>query len=204
MDTAQRALLHQATEAKRQEDDLQNQNYSDFITTKHTEKHISAQVLAAQKVCRELDIADRPELELVYYSSDLKGATVPRLRDINYLWRELVINDRDAAQEALLRKMIMERLETIEEVTKGGSESDKQAAAQIEQGSDNEEEEDGDNDNENNAEYEAFVDMSPAEKLEKVTEYMRTTYNYCFWCGCRYESAGDLAENCPGNAEIYH
>ena len=27
------------------------------------------------------------------------------------------------------------------------------------------------------------------------------TRSYCFWCGCQYNDAEDLEENCPGTEE---
>lgn len=34
--------------------------------------------------------------------------------------------------------------------------------------------------------------------LGKMIEYLRTTYNYCIYCGCSYDNPSDLNENCPG------
>lgn len=48
------------------------------------------------------------------------------------------------------------------------------------------------------SEDETPEEFSPAEKLEMLTNYIRTAYNFCFWCGIRYEDQQDLNENCPG------
>ncbi|XP_073819520.1 G patch domain-containing protein 11-like isoform X2 [Musca autumnalis] len=48
-------------------------------------------------------------------------------------------------------------------------------------------------------EEDAVVDeFSNSEKLEMLTQYIRTSYNFCFWCGIRYEDLNDLNTNCPG------
>ncbi|XP_005184376.1 G patch domain-containing protein 11 isoform X2 [Musca domestica] len=48
------------------------------------------------------------------------------------------------------------------------------------------------------SEDETSEEFSAAEKLEMLTNYIRTSYNFCFWCGIRYEDQQDLNENCPG------
>lgn len=48
------------------------------------------------------------------------------------------------------------------------------------------------------------VDYEPHEKLGMLTKFLRTTYNYCHWCGVRYTDTTDLMENCPGPDENLH
>lgn len=45
---------------------------------------------------------------------------------------------------------------------------------------------------------------SSAEKLEMLTSYMRTSYNYCHWCGVHYKDFDDLDSNCPGLTKDDH
>ncbi|XP_013117374.1 G patch domain-containing protein 11 [Stomoxys calcitrans] len=47
-------------------------------------------------------------------------------------------------------------------------------------------------------------DFSNVEKLEMLTNYIRTSYNFCFWCGIRYENLNDLNDNCPGPGKDDH
>ena len=35
--------------------------------------------------------------------------------------------------------------------------------------------------------------------LEELTIVLRNRYFYCVYCGCNFESAEDLAKNCPGD-----
>lgn len=44
----------------------------------------------------------------------------------------------------------------------------------------------------------------PAEKLEMLTAYLRTTYCYCIWCGVKYEDGKDMSDNCPGDTKDDH
>ena len=34
--------------------------------------------------------------------------------------------------------------------------------------------------------------------LQKMMNYLRTTYFYCIYCGCSYDNESDLIANCPG------
>ena len=36
------------------------------------------------------------------------------------------------------------------------------------------------------------------QQLTDCLTYLRDTYNYCLYCGCAYDSAADLRDNCPG------
>lgn len=40
--------------------------------------------------------------------------------------------------------------------------------------------------------------------LTKIVSYVRSSHNYCIWCGCLYDSANDLNENCPGTTREDH
>lgn len=39
---------------------------------------------------------------------------------------------------------------------------------------------------------------SPMEKLHLCLSYLRDTYHYCLFCGCKFEDRADLDTNCPG------
>lgn len=53
-------------------------------------------------------------------------------------------------------------------------------------------------------EVEELKKLSNAEKLDKVTGYLRTEHLYCFWCSAKYNDKEDLDTNCPGPTEDDH
>lgn len=65
---------------------------------------------------------------------------------------------------------------------------------------DNDEEED----RLNALEQEEDVTYEPLEKLEMLTEYLRTSHLYCIWCGVQYENLEDMESDCPGNVKGDH
>ncbi|CAO3593362.1 unnamed protein product [Absidia cylindrospora] len=42
------------------------------------------------------------------------------------------------------------------------------------------------------------------EQLGQLVDYLRSHYDYCFWCGAQYDSEEDLNTNCPGLTEDDH
>lgn len=42
------------------------------------------------------------------------------------------------------------------------------------------------------------------DRLEALLNYLRKTYNYCFYCGATYDSFEQLTELCPGLTEDEH
>lgn len=45
---------------------------------------------------------------------------------------------------------------------------------------------------------------SAEEQLELLMSYLRTSYQFCYWCGTHYENAEDLNSNCPGLTRDEH
>ena len=56
---------------------------------------------------------------------------------------------------------------------------------------------------EEDSELEEFEAQDSLERLQAILDYLRTKHYYCFWCGCQYNDADDLA-NCPGLTELEH
>lgn len=46
--------------------------------------------------------------------------------------------------------------------------------------------------------------FSPNEQLDLLTHYLRSTHCYCIWCGCSFDGADDLKDQCPGNTRQDH
>jgi len=53
-------------------------------------------------------------------------------------------------------------------------------------------------------EEEEEVEIPPDEMLKIITEYLRTDYLFCIWCGITFENADDLNNTCPGNSRDDH
>lgn len=47
-------------------------------------------------------------------------------------------------------------------------------------------------------------DYTNSQKLDMLIKFLRTTYNYCHWCGVKFIDVTDLMENCPGPGKDDH
>lgn len=47
-------------------------------------------------------------------------------------------------------------------------------------------------------------DYTNCQKLEMLIKFLRTTYNYCHWCGVKFTDVTDLMENCAGPGKDDH
>jgi len=139
--------------------------------------------------------------ELGKRDSESRGKTRPRkpLSQINVLWRGAVKQRELAERNKLLRYDIhqsLSRLPTYEDL-----EEDKED--EIAFGKKDAEEVDLDLDPDlEDEELDDFDKRGSAEKLQKVVQYLRERWCYCFWCKFRYEDS--KMEGCPGTTEDDH
>jgi hypothetical protein len=42
------------------------------------------------------------------------------------------------------------------------------------------------------------------EQFDTLNDHLRSRFNYCVWCGCRYEHDEELNEQCPGSTREAH
>lgn len=55
-----------------------------------------------------------------------------------------------------------------------------------------------------NNDCELYLLSEPLDRLERLLKYMRSTHNYCFFCGCSFNNQEDLLVSCPGIHEEDH
>lgn len=68
-----------------------------------------------------------------------------------------------------------------------------------------EEEEDEEEEEEScNEEGEDEEKLTPEEKLQLLTSYLRSVHFYCIWCGTAFSHEEDLKNNCPGDTAADH
>ncbi|XP_067241767.1 G patch domain-containing protein 11 isoform X2 [Chanodichthys erythropterus] len=73
------------------------------------------------------------------------------------------------------------------EVVKDEDEDEEEEEETKPEGSDDEEEE-----------------LTPLDKLQFLTSYLRGVHFYCIWCGTAYNDEQDLSSNCPGDTAADH
>lgn len=208
--TAQRARVKAAfADVKKQE--MTPDEYRQRVAEEREERRKEAQLYAAQKVCEGFD-TERDHPGETAKGEDLVGRErmVP-LKDINVLWRGLVKHRETKEKDRRMRYDIMQsvdqprlpgydknhELDTEDKVALGiGLPSLGRAAGMtyVEDGGDEEHDED--------EQLEAFEALSFAGRLQRVVQYLREEYHYCFWCKYKYEN--EEMDGCPGSEEDLH
>lgn len=112
----------------------------------------------------------------------------------NVLWRQLVRSRDERDRERRMRHEVHDSLSKLPRLADPEEDPDDKLAY----GNEVEELEEVQED----PELDEFWALESAEKLQRIVEYLRTTYNYCFWCKFRYPDA--TMEGCPGVTEEEH
>ena len=127
---------------------------------------------------------------------ELSGQKRPRkipTKQINVLWRGLVRQREDKERDRRMRYDLHQSL--TRNTNYDDPEEDKHDRQAL--GKDEVELED-----EEDTELAEFNALEPAERLRRLVEYLRQTYNYCFWCKFRYPD--ETMDGCPGITEEDH
>ncbi|KAF7510939.1 hypothetical protein GJ744_005769 [Endocarpon pusillum] len=126
-----------------------------------------------------------------------KKRTTKPLSKINVLWRGAVKQRELAERDKRMRYDLhqsLSRLPTYED-------PDEDQEDRVALGKKDTEEVDRDLDGEDD-ELNEFEALDSVEKLQKLVQYLRERWHYCFWCKYRYGDSG--MDGCPGIAEDDH
>lgn len=120
------------------------------------------------------------------------------LKTINILWRGLVRKREEAERDRRMRYDLHQSLSRLPTYDDGDEDTDDKKALgktpiQYALVEDLEEED---------LELEEFDALEPMERLQKIVNYLREEYNYCFWC--KYTYPDKDMEGCPGLTEEDH
>lgn len=160
--------------------------FVDRVRREREEKRVEGSVWGAMKVAEGLDEED-----------DTSGAAARTdVRSVNVLWRALVGQRVEQEREKRIRKEYNERFARhLPEVADREEDVDDKLAMGTEV-------EDYDDELDEDKELEQHNALPPEERLEKLVQYLRDTYNYCFWCKYRYPDKE--MDGCPGKTEEDH
>lgn len=82
-----------------------------------------------------------------------------------------------------------------------GDDAEEQGSSKLHSGrGDPEEEEEEEKEEEDDDEDE----FETSEKLEMLTKYLRSSYNYCIWCCVKFDDEKDMQSDCPGSTRDDH
>ena len=179
-DMAKKRKLKEAYDESVKRQKEESEAYVNNLRAERECAHLRENIRQAQLVCQNLDEANVEKM-------DQKAKS-------NVLWRGLVRERTQDREDQLRRKRLLYEHSPFdhEEYDKNEVKLEKE-----------------------DTELDEFEALPLELQLNKILLYMRDTYYYCFWysfdwdkaynrCGCPYNSAEDLAENCPGLSEDDH
>ncbi|MCJ1361320.1 hypothetical protein MMC16_000418 [Acarospora aff. strigata] len=168
--------------------------YRERVGAEREGRRVEALVVGAMGVCEGLDCEDDEEAEQGEGGNEGKRKSPTRpLKFIPLPYRSLIRNRQQAERDRRMRYDLHQSLSRNAAYMPDPDldKDDRLAIGDVEE----EVEED-------DPELEAFEALEPAERLGRVVAYLRERWWYCFWCKCRFESAG--MEGCPGKEEGDH
>jgi Domain of unknown function (DUF4187)/G-patch domain len=158
------------------------------------QRKMEGQAFGAMKVCERLEEEEECSTR---DASKSKKPSRP-LHSVNVLWRGLVkqraLQERDKRMRYDLHQSLSRR------PTYDDPDEDKDERLLLGKKSDLEEV-DLELDQEDE-ELEQFESLDVAARLQKLVDYLRERWHYCFWCKYQYPEAG--MEGCPGTTEEDH
>lgn len=171
--------------------------YRERVRREREEGKLEGQVAGAMRVAERL-YGEREES--VHEDVDGRRRTVGTkpLKQINVLWRGLVRKREEKERDRRMRYDLhqsLSRLPTYEDDTEDAD--DKRAL-----GKDLLQHTLVEDLEEDDPELDEFNALEPRERLQKLVEFLRDEFNYCFWCKTAYPDKE--MDGCPGITEEDH
>lgn len=177
-------------------------DYRERVRREREEVRLEGMVGAAMRVAERMN--GEKEEEAAPDTDDTADAVKKRkisnkpLKQINILWRGLIRKREEKERDRRMRYDLhqsLSRLPTYEDADEDNE--DKRAlgkeATQYMLVEDLEEDD---------PELDEFNALDPAVRLQKLVEYLRQEFHYCFWC--KYTYPDEEMEGCPGLTEKDH
>jgi hypothetical protein len=192
-----RELLEES-EHKEKKTKVDQVDYRERLREGREQERLSRQAHAAQKVAEGLDTEDEERKVQSGGAAPIRMDKRP-LKSINVIWRGLMKERREREAHENMKREVQNSL-TYQKPDYNDSDDDEDEVGAgkkrnivefYEQDLEDEDEE-----------LEGFNGLAPAEKLEKVAQYLRSKHLYCFWCKSKYPDEEFLG--CPGTTEEAH
>ncbi len=211
-------------ESKRQK--VEELDFRERVRLEREERRLEGQVLGAQKVAERLDgdedggvdNAGRSRSAENGHDNDEKtaerseaGDTSPKraskvdarpLKKINVFWRGLVRHRLEKEQERRRRYDLQQSLSRLPTYDDPDEDRDDRRALSRDIDEKRNVLVEDELELEEDLELDEFNALPPAERLQKLVDYLRSEHHYCFWCKYRYPD--DSMDGCPGVTEEDH
>ncbi|OLN88584.1 G patch domain-containing protein 11 [Colletotrichum chlorophyti] len=182
--------------------------YRDRMRMEREAARVQAQVFAAQRVAERMaeeqaaegrgELLPTEEAKVGEERAEKPAAASRPLKSVNILWRGLVKHREEKERDRRMRydlEQSLSRLPTYEDEQE--DEDDRMALGKNKTVYVTAEDLD-----EEDPELDEFNELEDAVKLQRLVEYLRKEFRYCFWCKFTYPD--EEMEGCPGLTEEDH
>jgi hypothetical protein len=176
-------------------------DYRERVRKERERTKLEGQVAAAQRVAERMHGEREEEASEQPVEHDIptrRRIDTKPLKSINVLWRALIRKREEKERDRRMRYDLHESLSRLPTYDDPDEDKDDRKALGKEATQhvlvEDLEEED--------PELDAFNELEPIERLEKLVLYLCQEFNYCFWCKFQYPDTA--MEGCPGLTEEEH
>jgi hypothetical protein len=181
-------------------------NYRERVRREREEARLEGMVGAAMRVAERMNgereeqaaIDDGQDFDKTLHELKKRTISAKPLKQINILWRGLIRRREEKERDRRMRYDLQQSLSRLPTYDDTDEEADDKRALGKQQTQlvlvEDLEEED--------PELEKFNGLDPAVRLQKLVDYLRHEYRYCFWC--KYTYPDKEMEGCPGLTEEEH
>ncbi|KAF7355180.1 G-patch domain-containing protein [Mycena sanguinolenta] len=183
-------------------DDVSHRNFRDRAKLEYEERRAEGRLAPAQRTCASLDEKAGKTFNVLWLNPNNPDSFPAGLLDALNIRTTLEISpplakqrDRDSTvsvEVRLRRQMAADSLQPL-----GASLDDDNVKTAVLPTS-------NEFSSEILEEVTQFLRLHAPDRLQLVLSYLRDNYAYCFWCGTQYESAEEMANQCPGEDEDSH
>jgi len=175
--------------------------YRERVRKEREDGRLEALCGAAMRVAERMDGEREEERVLEAGEGEVESkrniSTKP-LKQINVLWRGLVRKREEKERDRRMRYDLQQSLSRLPTYDDADEDKDDKRAL----GKDKIQHALVEDLEEEDPELDEFNALEPGERLQKLVEYLREEYNYCFWC--KYSYPDKEMEGCPGLTEEDH
>ncbi|KAG0651017.1 Coiled-coil domain-containing 75 [Hyphodiscus hymeniophilus] len=177
-------------------------DYRERVRREREEVRLEGMVGAAMRVAERMT-GEREEaeaLEIGDSTLEVKKRKIPNkpLKQINILWRGLIRQREEKERDRRMRYDLHQSLSRFPTYDDADEDAEDKTALNKEPSQyvlvEDLEEED--------PELDEFNALDPAVRLQKLVDYLRQEFRYCFWC--KYAYSDEEMEGCPGVTEEDH
>jgi hypothetical protein len=191
LDTEKKRKFREELEREGKRVKAEEGDYRERVRMERESARLEGMVGAAMRVAERMDGEKEEE-------DTTRTISSKPLKQINVLWRGLVRKREEKERDRRMRYDLQQSLSRLPTYDDEDEDKDDKRAL----GKDRIQHTLVEDLEEEDHELDEFNKLDPADRLEKLVEYLRKEYNYCFFC--KYTYPDKEMEGCPGLAEEDH